>query len=224
MHKVLTRDTWLATASHNALTSAAGGRMPKGFRCNWWINREIRVFWQEGIPRQTAEVITDACRERIADCHLPLFDFKLFGPHWSVDEQIVQSLRGNQIDDEKFNDLCLRERWRDEELGGRQHGDIVITRHPLEAGSVHWGSTGIKNGVILFALHGNRPRNHSFLWNVAKHEMGHLLGAAWHCDERTVEGYQYEPHCNMHYSCAGEKLCLKCKDFIRQWWSALGVI
>lgn len=220
-----TREDWLATAANGAIDVASGQGMPKGFQCRWWIHREIRVFWERDIPRQTVDVVVEACQERIAECGLPEFEFEIVGPHWSVDQQLVQCARGREIDHDRFDDLCLREEWRDEDRGGRQHGDIVITRYELLDDPASWGVTGIRNGTILFGLHGKRPSNHSFLRKVALHEMGHLLGAAFHCDEtRHLSGYRYDPQCSMHYSCTGDTLCMKCKEFVRTWWRALGVI
>jgi len=215
----MTKDTWLYTSTHNAKWAYEGRHNPQFPMC-WWINKEIRIFWEKGVPEAVARLIEGACRDRLRECELPGMEFQLWGSHSSVMEQIQRALTNNdEIDDELLADTCLKESWRDESNGGRQHADIIITRHPLINDHASWASASALKGVITFALHSDRIDDHDFLRRVAKHEMAHMLGLMWHCNEhKNVEGYDYNPQCNLHWECSGEHLCLKCRDFIFWWW------
>lgn len=188
----------------------------------WWVHKELRVFWSKDVPMPTVLCIVNAVAERIQETIGLEFTFNLLEDHESAMTQIRQATVRGQVDENKLFNLALSESWRDEEIGGHQHGDIYITTKPLLNDLASWGAASFGHGAIIFALHGQRYLNEQFLRKVALHETNHLLGMPLHCDDfRNIEGFTYTPHCNAHYSCAGAKLCPKCHFFIHHWWMTI---
>jgi len=185
----------------------------------WWIQNEIRVFWDAAISRQTADLIVAAVDERIKETIGLPFRFKLFGTHQSAMEQVAHATVNGQIDHDRLFASALSESWRDPKCGGQQHADIYITDKPFVDDTISWGAADFKFGAMVFCLYGDRQNSQSFLRNVALHETNHLLGMYCHCDAyQNVQGLSYSPKCNMHYSCPSDELCPKCTEFIRDWW------
>ncbi len=191
----------------------------KTFLPYWWLQSEIRVFWEAGITQQTADLIVSAVDERIRETVGLPFRFKLFGAHQSAMEQVAQATVNGQIDHDRLFASALSESWRDPKCGGQQHADIYITDKPFVDDTVSWGAADFKFGAMVFCLYGNRQHSQGFLRNVALHETNHLLGMYCHCDDyQNVEELSYTPRCNMHYNCSHTELCPKCTEFIRHWW------
>ncbi len=61
---------------------------------------------------------------------------------------------------------------------------------------------------------------HFRLFLAFRNSENHLLGMWCHCESyQNVEGFTYNPRCNMHYSCPNAELCPKCQELIRHWWA-----
>jgi hypothetical protein len=189
----------------------------------WWTEKEIRVFWEEGISQETVDVIVGALRARVEETICTPFTVKLYGSHESAMEQVRLATTSNgELDEKRLFELSLSEVWRNEKFGGRQHGDIYITSRSFLDDHVSWGAASFKYGTMMFCLHGQRQNSKSFLRKVALHEMNHLLGMYCHCDDyQNVEGLRYTPECNAHYICPSGDLCDKCKGFILHWWTGI---
>ena len=218
-----TRDSYREHVQTAACETMSGRRTPsingESILPYWWIQSEIRVFWDAAIPRQTVDLITGAVDERIRETIGLPFRFALFGDHASAAEQVANAALNGQIDEQRLFASALSESWRDPRCGGRQHADIYITAKPFLNDTISWGAGCFKHGTMIFALYGRRHQSHDFLRRVALHETNHLLGMYCHCDDyQNVEGYSYTPECNMHYGCSSSGLCPKCVEFIRHWW------
>lgn len=219
-----TSDAYREHVQTIACETMSGRRTPticgKSHLPHWWTQSEIRVYWDDAIPRKTADLITDAVDTRIRETLDQSFRFALFGNHSSAAEQVADATVNGQINEQRLFASALSESWRDPLRGGRQHADIYITAKPFLNDSVSWGASCFKHGAMIFALYGQRHQNHDFLRQVALHETNHLLGMYCHCDDyQNVQGYNYAPRCNMHYSCPSPDLCSKCVAFIRHWWA-----
>ncbi|NPA53834.1 MAG: hypothetical protein GXO21_04125 [Aquificae bacterium] len=81
-----------------------------------------------------------------------------------------------------------------------------------------WGAGSFAYGFFCLALPKSRQKNFNFIANVVKHEAGHMFGIQQHCDEVQVEGYIYNPKCNMHYACETNHTCQKCLDYLGMFW------
>lgn len=185
----------------------------------WFWNKEVRIFWEDGIEDRTAVLVKKMAEKRIAELGFTPLTVLLFGKHDSVEEEIALSLVNGELDPDRLFEQCLGETWRDEKRGGRQHADIIITRRQFVDDAVSWGAASFEHGTMVFVLHGQRQHNRDFFSNVALHEMNHLLGMAYHCDVfQNVGDFEYDPQCNMHYHCGTPTLCPKCIEFIRSWW------
>jgi len=194
----------------------------KKYLPHWWTQGEIRVSWDSAIPQETINLIVDSVDERIRETAGIKFNFITLGDHPSAAEQVASATINGQINVEQLFTSALSESWRDQNRGGRQHADIYITTKPFFNDAVSWGASSFKYGTMVFALYGQRYQNRNFLHRVTLHETNHLLGMYCHCDDYlNVEGYNYIPECNMHYSCFGFDLCPKCMDFIRHWWEQI---
>ncbi|MEO8638036.1 MAG: hypothetical protein ABI430_04015 [Candidatus Taylorbacteria bacterium] len=189
---------------------------------HWWIQSEIRVFWDVAISRQTVDLIVKAVDERIRETIGLPFRFKFHGSHPSAMEQVVDATINDEIDEQRLFATALSESWRDLCHGGQQHADIYITNKAFLNDTVSWGAADFKFGAMVFCLYGNRSQSQEFLRKVALHETNHLLGMYCHCDDyQNVEELSYTPSCNMHYSCPSDDLCPKCVEFIRHWWAQI---
>ncbi|TSC68075.1 MAG: hypothetical protein G01um101456_749 [Parcubacteria group bacterium Gr01-1014_56] len=188
----------------------------------WWLNGEVRVFWESGIPRQTVDLIVNAVDQRAREVPGLSFVFEKYGDDAGAIEQIGSALVRGQLDPDRLFSLALSEPWRDPRRGGRQHADIYITTKSFVDDPVSWAAASFKYGAMMFCLHGQRHHSHDFLRKVALHETNHLLGMYCHCDDyQNVVGLPYTSRCNMHYSCTHAELCPKCQTHIKWWW--LGV-
>lgn len=188
----------------------------------WWLNGEVRVFWELGVPRQTVDLIVDAVDQRTRETMGQTFVFDLFGQHQSASEQIADATVNGQVDEKRLFSLMLSEHWRDKRRGGRQHADIYITTKPFLNDPVSWAAACFKHGAMVYCLHGQRHQSSDFLRRVALHETNHLLGMYCHCDDyQNVAGLPYTPRCNMHYSCSHAELCPKCQTHIKWWWQGV---
>ncbi len=187
----------------------------------WFVERQIRVFWEAGITENTVHLIIEAIRQRFREVDgVPEFNFEHYGPHQSALDQIRNAMVGGALNPDRLLEMCLTEEYRNLKRG-TQHGDIIITRRPLLNDRVSWGYCYFKYGVMIFALYGQRQENKDFLWRIAKHEASHLVGMWTHCDELNVAGYRYDPRCNMHYAAERDYLCPKCADLLDQWWNQI---
>ena len=188
----------------------------------WWINGEVRVFWEPGVPRQTVDLIVSAVDRRARETVGLEFDFQLYGNEASSSEQVSSALVSGRLDPDRLFALSASEPWRDERRGGRQHADIYITTKQFVGNPEPWGAANFKYGTMMFCLHGQRHHGSAFLRKVALHEANHLLGMYCHCDDyQNVAGLAYSPSCNMHYSCSHTDLCLKCRTHIEYWWQGV---
>lgn len=192
-------------------------------RATWWKHREIRLFWEPGIHPSTIEVVMN---EIELLCRAIGLQFNLIplGSHRSAMRQLQAVTHGNQIDYNRFFDIVSTEVWRNESVGGREHGDIFITTKYLLNDQVSLGIAGYKAGGILFTLHGQSQYNHTLLRRLVRHEATHLLGLGWHCDhpDFRINGYSYNASCNMHYHLPSGETCPKCLDYLRAFWQHLG--
>jgi hypothetical protein len=200
----------------------------KGVFPHWIKTREIRIVWEEGIARATAIAVAEAIRERLEEVGLTGFSVQLWGTGWKegrgrvlVSDYIAPALdqKGGVKYDKLFK-LSYHESYRQV----RQHADIYITERPFEDDSVSWGAAMFEYGCSVLTLHGGRQRNRTFLKNVVRHEVGHLLGMPLHCDDVNVvdvDLLRYRPECNMHYSVPSADLCPKCLFFIHEWWNTI---
>lgn len=188
----------------------------------WWINAEIRVFWERSIPRQAVDVIVGAMDERVFETVGTRFQFCLYGDHATSSGQVRDATERGQIDEKKLFATALSEEDRNQRLGGRQHADVYVTAKPLVDDWASWGAASFRHGTSIFALHGDRGSSRDFLRAVALHETNHLLGMYAHCDDyQNVEDHRYEPSCNMHYACPTGTLCPKCTEFLHHWWAQI---
>ena len=187
----------------------------------WWKHQEIRLFWEPDIHLATVRVVID---ELNLLCQAIGLQFKLipFGSHQSAMIQLKAVTHDNQIDYNRFFDIVVAEDWRNESIGGREHGDIFITTKHLLDDPVSLGCASYTDGCILFALHGQSQHNHTLLRRLVRHEATHLLGLGLHCNEFPVQGYHYNDRCNMHYSLPSGETCPKCLDYLRAFWTHLG--
>jgi len=187
----------------------------------WWVNKEIRVFWEEGISQETVNTIVSAIDKRLREIGFK-FRFVLIRSHKSSQNQVSSALIKGCLDYEKLFLTALSEQWRDELHGGYQHADVYITNRSFYNDNSSWGAASFIEGAMVFCLHGHRQQQSSFLYKVALHETTHLLGMYCHCDDyQNVAGLQYTPECNMHYSCSYEKLCPKCQKQLNAWWQGV---
>ena len=150
------------------------------------------------------------------------FDLIPLGSHKSAMSQLQAVTYGNQVDYNCLFDIVSTEGWRNENIGGREHGDIFITTSYLLDDLVSLGCAGYKDGCVLLALHGQNQCNHSLLRKLVRHEVTHLLGLGLHCNNFPVRGYGYSDWCNMHYHLPSRETCPKCLDFLRTFWQHLG--
>lgn len=191
----------------------------KDYLPHWWTDNHIYVAWEPGIPQETAEMIAQAVDERIQELWNVRFKFTMFGNHESFAEQVDASMMRGQLDEQRLFSLAASESWRDQNRGGRQHGDIYITTKPFLNDSVSWGAAAFYYGAMIFALHGQRHRSTEFLHRIALHEATHLCGMHTHCEiYQGVEGYTYNGHCNMDSGMPTGELCPKCQEYLRIFW------
>jgi hypothetical protein len=192
-------------------------------RATWWKHQEIRLFWEPDIHPSTIKVVMN---EFELLCRAIGVKFKLipFGSHQSAMRQLQAVTNGNQVDYNRFFDIVSTEVWRNESIGGREHGDIFITTKYLLNDTVSLGIAGYKAGGVLFALHGQSQYNSTLLRRLVRHEATHLMGLGWHCDhpDFRVNGYHYSGKCNMHYHLPSGETCQKCLDYLRAFWQHLG--
>lgn len=192
------------------------------YASQWWLNGEVRVFWEPSVSRQTVDLIVNAVDQRARETVGLEFTFQLYGNDNSSAGQVSESLVQGQLDPDKLFSLAALEPWRDQARGGRQHADIYITTKQFVGDPVSWAAASFKYGAMMFCLHGQRQRNSVFLRKVALHETNHLLGMYCHCDDyQNVAGLPYTPACNMHYSCSHANLCPKCRTHIECWWQGV---
>lgn len=188
----------------------------------WWLNSEVRVFWETTIPREAVDVIVRAVDQRIRETIGAAFTFTMLGNHESGISQIDTATQSGNLDVDQLFTLALSEHWRDKARGGRQHADIYVTDKAFIDDDVSWAAASFNHGAQVYCLHGERHRDHSFLERVALHETGHLLGLYSHCnDYQNIAGLPYTPVCNMHYACTHAVLCAKCETQIAAWWQGV---
>jgi hypothetical protein len=225
-HKPFTHDAFCKHVYNVARETMRGLRSDPigGFRYlpYWWLNNEVRVFWEPSVPRQTVDLIVQAVDERARETVGLQFDFQLYGNETSSAEQVSSALVHGHLDPDRLFALSVSEPWRDHRRGGRQHADIYITTKQFIDDSVSWAAACFKHGTMMFCLHGQRHQGSNFLRKVALHETNHLLGMYCHCDEyQNISGLPYTSECNMHYSCTHENLCSKCRTHIESWWEGV---
>lgn len=185
----------------------------------WWLNGEVRVFWEPGISWQTVDLIVNAVDQRARETLNVSLVFEKHGEHPSAIEQIDGALVRGRLDPNRLFSLALSEPWRDHRRGGRQHADIYITTKSFVNDPGSWAAACFKHGAMVFCLHAERYQHRDFLRRVALHETNHLLGMYCHCDDyQNVAGMPYTRECNMHYSCHCANLCSKCQTQLRWWW------
>jgi hypothetical protein len=225
-HKRYTQEVYIAMVRKAVRDTLWGQKQPivDGVRHQplWWLHREFRVFWEPGIADTTVLLVEKEIKDLCRELGIGMFSFQNFGSHDSAMEQIRSSLRGDELDEQQLFQLAVSEHWRDERVGGRQHGDIYITRQSFVNDRVSWGAASFPHGALMLTLHGNRQQNHGFLRGLVRHEATHLFGMSCHCDDfQNVESYRYTRSCNMHYEIPSGTLCPKCSDFVRAWWCLL---
>lgn len=190
----------------------------------WWINHEIRVFRDPDIPPIVSQMVCDVIREFVRDLKLPPFEVIDFGAHESALEQVESCVRGDVLHEDDLFDMVVEELWRDPRFGGRQHGDVYITRHPFVDDPISWGHASFRHGVMALALYGDRAhrQNWQFLRRLVRHEATHLFGMWTHCDSfQNVDGFRYTRNCLMHSSVPSDHLCPKCTYVVRSWWEEI---
>ena len=190
----------------------------------WWINREIRVYWEPGIFRTIARMVQREIYSFVrAIPVIPAFHVELIGPHLSALEQIEDALTDTGVlDADKLLALARHERYRDECAGGSQHADVYIVRRDFSAGSAFLGSAEFRSGACVFRSPGNWFFSSSFFRRIVWHEMAHLFGFQYHCNTfQNVEGYAYTPTCVMHSDGGSGDLCPKCLFFLQTHWEFL---
>jgi len=190
-------------------------------RATWWKNREIRIFWEPNIHSSTVEIVMNEI-DLLCRAISVQFDLITLGSHNSAMSQLQAVTYGDQVDYNRLFDIVSTEEWRNENIGGREHGDIFITTRHLLDDLVSLGCAGYKDGCVLLALHGQSQYNQNLLRRLVRHEATHLLGLGYHCNEFSINGYHYNGRCNMHYNLPSGKTCPKCLGYLRAFWTHLG--
>lgn len=221
-----TRDGFCRHVQSIASETYAGSRTPpitgRSYPPRWWVDGIVRVYWDRGISQETVGLVAVAMGERIAQVLDWEPTYELLGFPDDACEMVDRSRVRGRIDQQRLFETALTNPGRNRSLGGIQHADVFITSSSLLDDEISWGAASFKYGTIVFALHGARQWNRRYIEKVVFHETGHLLGCYSHCDDYlNVEGYPYDPSCNMHYSCEGRDLCPKCSEMLRSWWIQL---
>ena len=221
------RNEWLNSSSYWAIQTMYGKRTPiingDRFTPLWWTGEQplIRIFRESNISQETISFVGNIILEIMGNIDnniIPSPKIELRGLDQSAIEQINDACILGKIDDNKLADIALAENCRK----SQQHGDIYVTTKQFVDDSVSWGAASFEHGMMVLALYGDRQRNINFLKKVVHHELGHMLGSRLHCNKYTdIDSYIYDTSCVMHYSCASNRMCDKCKDWIRQWWTQI---
>jgi hypothetical protein len=222
---ILTRRAWLDTIQHWVDKTVMGASDRALNIVPWWVETlEIRIMWEDGINNTTVQAVREAIEGRLAEVGLTGFTIKLYGSGWQegrrrvkVSDYIRPGLVNGEVDHERLFELSYHEPYRQH----RQHADVYITTHPFVNDTVSWGAAMFEYGCIVLTLYGDRQQSLSFLHNVVRHEMGHMLGMPIHCDDIGIGGVSYNRSCNMHYSVPSAHLCPKCRQFLQEWWRHL---
>lgn len=225
---VLSKQKWYAQIVYWAEGILKGTTMLHR-KPHWIATREIRILWEEGIDQETVRIVQEAIRERLEEVGLSNRGFRIqpYGTGWrergeavKMIDYISPALRSGGVDHEKLFQLSYDEPYRRAE----QHADVYILTKPFhdDDDKASWGVASFGDGCMIISLSGNRQRNRSFLRNVVRHEMAHLLGQILHCNDLfTLEGTTYDPTCNMHWEVPSGKLCPKCQHYLKLWWEVV---
>lgn len=225
-HQAFTRDSFQQHVYDVARETMSGLRVdPIGgtkYLPYWWLNGEIRVFSEPGVPQQAVDLIVRAVDQRIRETIRLEFDFQFYRNEPSAAQQVSAALVRGQLDPDRLFALAASEPWRNWCRDDRQQANIYITTRAFLDDTASWAAASFKHGAMMFCLHGERHQSHDFLRRVALHETNHLLGMYCHCDDyQNVAGLPYSPRCNMHYSCSHADLCPKCRTHIECWWQGV---
>jgi hypothetical protein len=182
----------------------------------WFLEKEIRVFKQEGISDSYAYNIIEGAQNAIDDFGLDL-KIKYYGTDSSVEEMIKKSF--NQKYQSVSTNLKVQlayEDYRKKELGGKPHADIVIIKESNESGL---GQADFFLGAVI--IWGNSKR-------LAKHETGHLLSIDYgfksqgnHEKDHKYLGYMLDENCLMWWHIPSDQFCEYCKDSVNYLWKGI---
>ena len=186
----------------------------------WLPASEIRVFRMPNVSERSVQPVISGIEDMIKEIGLG-FDVKYFGVDETATQQIEMATdhKGN-VNGYNLGKMIIDERWRDPNRGGVQYADVYLMDRNLLDGDEHWGQSVYKFGYMLLALPGERQNSLDFLWNISKHESGHLLGFQHHHGTETMHTNVYTDNkpCVMEWQAATRKVCDVCLEAMRNHW------
>ena len=113
---------------------------------------------------------------------------------------------------------------RDPSQKGKPHADIIITDVAF-VDAINLGATKFNPGLMVISIPGNILKSRKFLFNLGKHEAGHLFGFDSHHKELSVDmlvkGYPEVAECSMEWACLTSVICDECKDPLISFWQGV---
>lgn len=189
--------------------------LQQSYPTKWWKNGEIRLFWEPDIEIYGVDLVIDEINKL---CTTISVNFNII-PLDRHKSSILQSVvHDEQIDCKRLFNLVQLDPSRNENIGGYEHGNIFITSRKLLNDPVSLGRASYFHGCMVLCLYDRSQYYYNLLRRLARHQMTHLLGLPFHCDQFLVDGYNKYELCNMHYVLPSGETCPKCIDFLRQFW------
>lgn len=183
---------------------------------NWVKGKEIRVFKEPRVAAKVVSPVVNGLKDLVDEIGLNL-QVNYYGNDAGLNRQIEACTAGNVLDGNRLERYLIAEDWRKT----KPHADVVITDKYLKLGSQNWGQSAFNAGVDIISVPGARQDSTSFIYNISKHEGGHLLGYGQHHDTNQVRGYGEPSDCSMLWRASTDELCNKCKNGMVFFWEAL---
>lgn len=230
------RNDWEATwkdldnglAQNNLLKlSGIDGQYHEAY--TWVKGKEIRVFKEPQVAAKAVSPVVNSLKELVDEIGLNLH-VNYYGNDAGLNRQIEQCTAvdmARKADGEYMKvldgDLLARHLIAEDWRKIKPHADVVITDKYLKLGPHNWGQSAFYEGVDIISVPGARQDSLSFLYNVSKHEGGHLLGYGQHHDstQAQVMGYDEPRDCLMYWRASTDELCNKCKNAMVFFWESL---
>ena len=190
---------------------------------SWAETREIRVETTFKAGKELIDAVLRGVHSMLDAVGLVGFKFINYGRDDAAVAEVRQAtLQNGRLDHEKLFNILRNEELRDPQKGGVPHADIVITDKLFDAHPGWWGASDFHYGALVLSVPEYRQNSLDFLFNVGKHEAGHLLGYGLHHCTVEVKRYPGVDDCVMSYECSTAYLCPKCYDALHSLWVGVG--
>ncbi len=191
---------------------------------NWLGSKTINVFRMPGVDEETARFVVDVIEKFKQELGL---DFKVVMGNVEAISPLVEA----SMEKGRFGCRNFWNRWYDlcDEGDGKRTAALFLLNSEVvekETDRAIYGWSDFSASICALTRVITKSKDKNFIEKAVRHEMGHLLGYFIHHDTGwegidLAHAYPHVDDCLMLWVCTTPKICPKCSDAIKAFWSGI---